>query len=543
MQPLWYRTAVTYAVDVATFHDSNGDGWGDLGGVTDRLEYIRGLGADCLWLLPFYRSPRRDGGYDVIDHLSVDPRYGDIADFALLLDKAEDLGLRVIIDIVAQHTSIDHPWFQKARRDRSSPYRDFYVWADEPVETEVEPVFPTVEDSVWTWDEVAQQYYRHVFYSHEPDLNIGHPAVLAELERVLAFWLRLGVAGFRVDALPYMVERARAADPKDNGLWLVEHIRDFVNLRRPDAILLGEVDVPVEEYADYFGEGRRMTMLLDFWSANHLFAALADDSARPLIDAMNLRPEPPEHGQYGTFLRNHDELDLERLPEETRTRVLDVFAPEESMRIYGNGIRRRLAPMLGGDERRIAMAFALLMSLPGSPVLLYGDEIGMGDDLSRRERLAVRTPMQWSATTNAGFSTASRDRMCAPIISDGPFSYKAVNVQDQVTRSDSLLRSVSAMIRARAGQRELGAGTCRTLEVSTDTVLCLLHEADGRRLFAAVNLSPDEVTFDLPEAALGNYLVDVLADSEYGDRGEVRDRLTLRGYGYRWLLRPEDLVR
>lgn len=542
MQPLWYRTAVTYAIDVAMFHDSDGDGWGDLRGVTERLPYLRGLGIDCLWLLPFYRSPYRDGGYDVVDHLSVDPRFGDLADFGMLLDTADDLGLRVIIDLVAQHTSIDHPWFQKARRDRSSPYRGYYVWADEPEETDVEPMFPTVEDSVWTWDDEAQQYYRHTFYAHEPDLELGHPEVRAHIDRMMSFWLRMGVSGFRVDALPSMVERARAADRTDDGLWLVEHLRDFVTMRRGDAVLLGEVDVPVKEYANYFGDGRRMTMLLDFWTNNHVFAALAERSSRPLVEAVRERPEPPRQGQYGTFLRNHDELDLERLSEERRRRVLDTFAPEDDMRIYGRGIRRRLAPMLGGDERRIAMAFALLMSLPGSPVLLYGDEIGMGDDLSRTERRSVRTPMQWSATSNAGFSTASPERLAAPLIDDGPFSFETVNVQDQVTRDGSLLSTVSNLIRTRAGQRVLSEGSCRAVDVAADAVLCLVHEREGRFLLTLVNLSPDEVTVDLP-SDLPDPLVEILGDGEYDDRSEVRGRVRLRGHGYRWLLRPDDLAR
>ena len=510
MQPLWYRTAVLYQVDLARFHDSDGDGWGDLRGLTQRLDYIRGLGANCIWLMPFYETPYRDGGYDVLDHLTVDPRYGDVADFALMLDKADDLGLRVVVDLVAQHTSVDHPWFQRAREDRDSPYRDYYVWSDEPEDTGVEPVFPTVHDSVWTWDDTAGQYYRHTFYDHEPDLNIAHPEVLHHLERVMAFWLRMGVAGFRIDALPYMVERARAIDPSKDGLWLIEHMREFVALRKPDAVLLGEVDVPVDGYSDYFGDGRRLSMLLDFWGNNHIWLALARTDAGPLLEGLQKRPVPPAHGQYATFLRNHDELDLERLSDPEQDETRDVFAPEEEMRIYDRGIRRRLSSMLDGDERRIEMAFALLMSLPGSPVLLYGDEVGLGDDLSLPERMAVRLPMDWDA------------------------------VQEQVTRPESLLTKVSELVRARVGRRELGQGTCEALDVQCAPVLCLVHQLDDRKVLTAVNLSADPVEFDIPDTDMCE-LVDIVADQEYDDRGDVHDRIRLDGYGYRWLQRKGEV--
>ncbi|MFC5731573.1 MULTISPECIES: alpha-amylase family glycosyl hydrolase [Nocardioides] len=510
MQPLWYRTAVVYQVDIARFYDANGDGWGDLRGVTERLEYIRGIGANCIWLMPFYETPYRDGGYDVVDHLTIDPRFGDVADLALLLDKADDLGLRVIIDLVAQHTSIDHPWFRKAREHRDSPYRDYYVWADEPEPTDVRQVFPTVHDSVWTWDEVAGQYYRHTFYDHEPDLNVGHPEVLYHLERVMAFWLRMGVAGFRVDALPYMVERARAVDPSEDGLWLIEHMHEFVALRKPDAVLMGEVDVPVDGYAEYFGDGRRLSMLLDFWGTNHLWLALARNEAGPLAEGLRKRPAPPAHGQYATFLRNHDELDLERLTDAEQEETLAAFAPEEEMRIYDRGVRRCLASMLGDDERRIEMAFALLLSLPGSPVLLYGDEIALDDDLSRPERMAVRLPMDWES------------------------------VQEQITRPDSLLTKVSELARARVGRRELGHGSCEPLDVGCPSVLCLLHRLDERKLLTVVNLAPEPVEFDVPDSDMRD-LVDIVADQDYADRSDVHGRIQLGGHGYRWLQRKGEV--
>lgn len=541
MQPLWYRNAVIYQVDVAFFLDADGDGWGDLRGVTERLDYIRGLGATCIWLLPFYASPYRDGGYDVTDHLAVDPRFGDVADLTMLLDKAESLGLRVIVDLVPQHTSDEHPWFQEARRDRSSPYRDYYVWADEPEDTGVEPVFPDVEDSVWTWDDEAQQYYRHTFYGFEPDLEIGNPRVREEIRRIMAFWLRMGVSGFRVDAVPYMVERARAADPRDDGHWFLEELRDFATLHHPDAVLLGEVDVPPREYADYFGRGERLSMVLDFWLNNNLFLALARERAEPVVHALERQPHPPSHSQYGVFLRNHDELDLEQLSDDQRAEVLDRFAPDDDMRAYGRGIRRRLAPMLDGDHARIAMAHALLMSLPGSPVLLYGDEIGMGEDLTRTDRRAVRTLMQWSDSDNGGFSEARADQLGAGArpLPDGPFGYDVVNVASQTKRRDSLLAEVSNLVRSRIGAEEIGAGHCDVVDAVPPSVLCLAHEHEGRLLVTAVNLGAEDVAFELSAPRFG-CLVDVLADQEYPDPGDQPTKLALGPHGYRWLRRRDE---
>jgi maltose alpha-D-glucosyltransferase/alpha-amylase len=539
VQPLWYRNAVIYQVDVAFFLDSTGDGWGDLRGVTERLEHIRGLGANCIWLLPFYQSPYRDGGYDVTDHLAVDPRFGDVADFAILLNKAESLGLRVIVDLVPQHTSIEHRWFQEARRDPKSPYRDYYVWSDEPVTTDVEPVFPTVEDSVWSWDEEAQKFYRHVFYDFEPDLELGNPRVREEVRRIMAFWLRMGVAGFRIDAVPYMVERARAADGRDDGHWLLSELREFASLHHPEAVLLGEVDVPVDSYADYFGTGDRLSMLIDFWTNNHTFLALASEQAEPLERALRERPAPPPHGQYATFLRDHDELDLERLSQSERDHVLDRFAPEDEMRAYDRGIRRRLAPMLEGDTRRVAMAHALLMSLPGAPVLLYGDEIGMGEDLSRPERKAVRTVMQWTTGTNAGFSLADEERLAAPAIREGPFAYEKVNVAVQSQQRDSLLSLVGNLVRSRLGAEEIGAQHCRVLDTGAPSVLCLCHESEGRHLVTAVNLSDQEVTCELSDDRLTD-LADVLSDREYPPPGDRPTKFVVGGYGYRWLRRRDE---
>jgi maltose alpha-D-glucosyltransferase/alpha-amylase len=554
----WYRHAVIYQADVRMFHDSDGDGWGDVRGLTRRLDYLRGLGATAVWLLPFYASPFRDGGYDVADHLTVDPRLGDVADVARMLEAADDLGLHVLLDLVCQHTSDQHRWFQEARSSRKSPYRDYYVWSDEPVETGVEPMFPDVEDSVWTWDEEAQQFYRHSFYSFEPDLALDNPRVRDELWRIMTFWLRLGVSGFRVDAVPHMVERARAADPTDGGQWLVREMRDVANRHGQDAVLLGEVDVEPQEYADYFGtresgDGDGMTMLLDFYLNNHLFLALARDDARPLLEALDRHPQPPRHGAYAQWLRNHDELDLGQLTDVERDDVLKAFARTTHEQAYGRGIRRRLAPMLDGDVRRIAVAHAVLFSLPGPPVLRYGDEIGMGDDLSLPEREAVRTPMQWTDGPNAGFSTAPADRLVAPVITEGPFGHQRVNAYEQMVQPDSLLTKVGQMIRARLGLRETGTVTPEPVDVrlasggAANPVLALRYAHEGSWVLMLANLADEDLELALGVETADAPFVDVLADQPYGQvggatvtvEGQERPVARLAAHGYRWM-RPRD---
>lgn len=538
MRPLWYRNAVIYQIDPSLFRDSNGDGCGDLRGITERLDYIRGLGCTAIWLMPFYQSPFEDAGYDISDHLQVAERFGDLADIVALLEKAEELGLHVIIELVVQHTSSEHRWFQEARRDRDSPYRDYYIWADEPDDA-IEPIFPTVEDSVWTWDEQAGQYYRHLFYKHEPDLDLTNPRVIHEIERIMSFWLRLGVSGFRIDAAVHMVRQAGGGDLRQ-GYWLLEHMRDFVTMRRPETVLLGEIDTDPEKYIEYFGdEADRATLLLDFWVNNHLFLALARQQAEPLCRALNSQPLPPSHSQYALWIRNHDELSLDRLEEDERNEVLDTFAPDQNMRAYNRGIRRRLAPMLDGDERRIAATHALLFSLPGTPIIRYGEEIGMGDDLERPERLAVRTPMQWSNEPNAGFSCIDAQRLIAPVIDEGPFAFDRVNVFAQTLRSDSLMARTGNMIRTRIGLREIGIGKRRTVEVDDPSVFAIRHDNDSTVLML-VNLADRETTVTITDDDLQD-MVDVLADCDYGQPEGTPLQLRLGPYGYRWLRRKQQL--
>ncbi|MFI6428262.1 alpha-amylase family protein [Promicromonospora sp. NPDC050880] len=545
MRSSWYSDAVIYQLDPRLFVDSDDDGWGDLPGVIERLHYLRGLGTTCVWLLPFYPSPFRDGGYDVADHLAVDPRLGDLADMARLLETADDLGLHVLVELVTQHTSDQHRWFQEARHDRSSPYRDYYLWSDEP-NNDIKPMFPDVEPDTWTWDDEAQQFYRHGFYAHEPDLALDNPRVRDELHRIVSFWLRMGVSGFRVDAVPLMLERARAARPDTNGQWLVRDLQAAVSAQRAGAALLGEVDVEPDRYADYFGrDGEQgMTMLLDFWTNNHLFLALARGVAEPLTRALRAQPAPPPASTYAHWLRNNDELDLERLTADERKEVLDAFAPEDSMRVYDRGIRRRLAPMLGGDLRRLAMAHAVLFSLPGPPVLRYGDEIGMGDDLGRPEREAVRTPMQWSTTPSAGFSRAPQDRFPAPVIT-GEYGPQKVSVDEQSVRDGSLLHRVGGLLRARLGLSELGRTRPEPWDVGVPSVLALRYQVEQSSVLLLANLADEDVVATLPadevsalQTGAARY-VDVHVDQDY-PAVEPDGRIPLTGYGYRWLRRTID---
>jgi len=498
----WYADAVIYQVDPNRFAASDGGEQGDLRGLADRLEHIRDLGATCLWILPFYGTPYHDGGYDVSDHRTVDPRFGSIEDLTTLVRRAGDLGLRVMVELVVQHTSDQHRWFQEARRDRGSDYRGYYVWADEPEETDVEPIFPGVEDSVWAWDEVAGQYYRHAFYAHEPDLDLSQDVVRQEIAEVADLWLGHGVDGFRIDAVPMIIERTAADDPSDEGLWWLEELREHVESRDHDVFLMGEVDEQPEKYAGYFGGNRRLNVILNFWINNHLFLALARRDATPLVEALHALPEPPPGARYANWLRNHDELDLERLSDEQREEVFAAFAPEPEMQIYGRGIRRRLTPMLDGDPRWVALAHAVMLSLPGIPVLRYGDEVGLGDDLRLPERTAVRTPMPWREVT------------------------------EQESDPDSLLHRIREIVRTRRTLPETAGPTCRPLDSGAPSVLALRHDGASGSVLMLANLSA--VTVVARPSELPEEYEEVLVD-DVSSRTPGRDGVAQAGFGYRWL--------
>lgn len=534
MQNEWYKNAIIYQVDTAYFCDANNDGTGDLEGIAKHLDYIRGLGATAIWLTPFYLTPFRDDGYDVKDYLQIDPRFGDVADMVMLLEQAEELGLRVIIELILQHTSVEHKWFQEARKDRNSPYRDYYIWSDEPPEMDDQPMFPGIENSVWSWDDSAQQFYRHMFYRHEPDLNLACPAVIKEIERIIVFWLRLGVSGFRLDAASHMVKQAGKGDTK-KGFSLLNHLREFVSLRRPETILLGEVDVPPAQYSDYFGNNDRLHMLLSFALNKHMFLSFARKDARPLAKAVEGIPLPPLRACLANWLRNHDELDLDDLIPSEQQDIIREFGPAEEMYIYQRGLRRRLAPMFKNNVKKIAMAYAVLFSLPGTPVVRYGDEIGMGENLALSERKAVRTPMQWDTSLNAGFSGAEGDKLIAPVIARGPNRYRQVNVSRSQIEGHSLLHLLSKMTRARLGCKEIGSGTYRVIDTKIPAIFAIRYDHDGEALLMISNLKDKRVLVEINGSDMV-MLTELLADKEYAKSGMLKTpaRFPVNGYGYRW---------
>ncbi|GIF24722.1 maltose alpha-D-glucosyltransferase/alpha-amylase [Actinoplanes tereljensis] len=542
MSDRWYQKAVVYCLDIDTFADSNGDGVGDIRGLIGRLDYLARLGVTCLWLNPIHPTPGRDDGYDVEDFYNVDPRLGTLGDFAELLHAAGNLGIKVIIDLVVNHTSDQHPWFQSARSSPDSPYRDWYVWADSaPSDRHQGMVFPGEQGETWSFDRTAKLWYYHRFYKFQPDLNIKNPEVREEIKKICAFWLQLGVAGFRMDAVPFIIEETEPGNPNSpKDLDYLTDLRQYLQWRKGDAVLLAEANVEPDELVKFFGDtggsNNRIHMLFDFMLNGQLILALARQNPESIIAALRETPKLPAGGQWATFLRNHDEIDLSRLTADQRNHVFAEFGPDENMQLYGRGIRRRLAPMLGGDRRRLELAYSLQFSLRGTPVLRYGEELGMGDDLQQEGRNAIRTPMQWSTLPNAGFSTADRKKLIRPVIENGEFGYDKVNATKQRHDPKSLLSWFERMIRTLREAPEVGAGTCTHVDVPVPEGV-LVHRADdatGTMLFvhnlctknAVVDLSSIYADADSPN--------DVLADREYPDLGKFTE-VAVAGYGYRWI--------
>ncbi len=539
MRARWYKEAVIYCLDVETFQDSNGDGVGDLPGLTSRLDYLERLGVTCLWLNPIHPTPNRDDGYDVADYYGVDPRLGNLGDFVELVHQAENRGLRVIIDLVINHTSDQHPWFQAARSDPDSPFRDYYVWSEKkPKDIAQGMVFPGVQTATWTYDRKAKAWYYHRFYDFEPELNAANPRVREEVEKVAAFWLKLGVAGFRMDAAPFVIELSEPDDPAPpKDFDYLRQLRELMAWRKGDTLILAEANAEPQELTEYFGTGDRLPMLFNFLLNQEVFLGLARGDAGPVLSGLTMTPSIPESCQWATFLRNHDEVDLGRLTGVERAEVFEAFGPEPDMQAYGRGIRRRLAPMLGGDRRRIEMAYALQFTLPGTPVLRYGDEIGMGDDLSLPERNAVRTPMQWSDAPHAGFSTARNPRdLSHPVIDDGPFGYRTVNVTAQRRDPASLLSWMERALHTLHECPEFAIGKCQPLDSGQRSVLALRYEAPSGVMLALTNLADEPSVVDLAEQ-LGEPAVpvEVLGDADYGDPHPDPAKLEVNGYGYRWI--------
>ena len=535
---LWYKNAIVYCVSVATYMDANGDGIGDFTGLMRRLDYLQGLGITALWLMPFQPSPGRDDGYDVSDYYGVDPRYGTLGDFVEFAHACKQRGLRLLIDLVVNHTSDEHPWFRAARQDPASKYRDWYVWSrKKPKHSSDGVVFPGVQRSTWSYDDTAKCWYFHRFYDFQPDLNTANPDVQAEILKIMGFWLQLGVSGFRMDAVPFVIARkgADVSEPEEQYEMLRE-FREFISWREGEAIVLAEANVRPETDMKYFGgAGERLQMMFNFQVNQNLFYALASADSRPLVKALRATNSRPATAQWGQFLRNHDELDLGRLSDEQRQAVFAAFAPEPNMQLYERGIRRRLAPMLQGDRRRLELAYSLMMTLPGTPVIRYGDEIGMGDDLRLPEREPARTPMQWSTEPHGGFT--KNDRPVSPVITGGPYGFEHVNVADQRRDPNSFLNWMERIIRMRKEVPEIGWGDFVVLRTGSAEVLAMRYDWRNNSVLLVHNLSaiPREVCFDVGLPDAGNLrLISLLSDDHSMADTSGKHCCMLEPYGYRW---------
>jgi trehalose synthase len=536
---LWWKSAIIYCLDIETFFDSNGDGIGDLGGLATKIDYLAELGVNCLWLMPFYPSPDRDDGYDILDFYGVDPRLGNHGELVEVIRTAHDRGLRVVADLIVNHTSDRHPWFKESRRGVDNPYRDYYVWRDtDPGDTSAEVVFPGEEDSIWAFDERTGQWYLHHFYAYQPDLNLANPKVIDELLRTIGFWLELGIDGFRMDGVPF-IRQSTADSPGPTQVVdahaVLKEVRTFLGRRKGDAMLLGEVNVPHAEQRRFFGgdAGDELHMMFDFLSMQATYLSLAREDPRPLVKALTTRPRIHPNCQWATFLRNHDELTLDKLTDAERAEVFAAFGPEPEMQVYNRGLKRRLPTMLDGDPRRIRMAYSLLFSLPGTPTIYYGEEIGMGEDLAAPGRMAVRTPMQWTAEPGAGFSTARASRLIQRVTPDG-YGPEHINLADQEHDPDSLFSFMRALISIRRKRQELGWGDFSVIDQHTPTVLAHRVALADSAVVAVHNLSRYPATVSLTGVLRPDDQVeDLLRGESLTHDGELE--LSLAGYGFQWL--------
>lgn len=542
---LWWKTAVVYCLDVEKYLDWNDDGVGDFEGLAHRLDHLAELGVSCLWLMPFQPSPRQDDGYDITDFQTVDPRLGSLGDFVEFMRMARDRGMRVIIDFVMNHTSDQHPWFKDAKRSRDSRWRDFYVWRDEPPEVQQQTVFPGEESSVWEYDERTEQYYLHSFYRHQPDLNIANPVVRDEITKTLGFWLELGVSGFRVDAVPFLIEPPAGVDIGDPHDFLRD-IRRFLQRRSSEAILLGEVNLPYQGQQEFFGQvdaPAELTMQFDFPAMQRMYLSMVREDATPLAEMLASRPEIRVEAQWANFVRNHDELTLDQLADDERREVFEALAPDESQRVYGRGIVRRLPPMVAGDPRRIALMYSLMFSLPGTPVLFYGEEIGMGENAEIEGRMAMRTPMQWSDEANGGFSRAPARKLVSKPPADG-YAPQHVNVEAQLHDHGSLLAKIRAFATTYRNSPEIGWGRFELLEHGERSVLAHRLTADFGSFVAVHNFAPRpaHVPLKLGEVLDDARLSDLFSQEVVGIDERGRAEVEIDAYGYRWfrIVDPTD---
>jgi maltose alpha-D-glucosyltransferase/alpha-amylase len=534
--PLWFKKAVIYELHIRAFHDSNGDGHGDIPGLIEKLPYLQDLGVTCLWILPHYPSPLKDDGYDIADFYAVHPDYGTLADFQRLIDEAHKRDIRIISELVVNHTSDQHAWFQEARRDPKSPKRDYYVWSDTDDKYKgARIIFLDTERSNWTWDPVAKQYFWHRFFSHQPDLNYDNPEVQEAMLDVMRFWLNMGVDGFRCDAVPYLFERegTNCENLAETHAFL-KKLRKAIDAEYPDKMLLAEANQWPADVRVYFGDGDEFHMGFHFPVMPRLFMAVRREDRTPIVEILQQTPDIPENCQWAIFLRNHDELTLEMVTDEDRDYMYREYANDPRMRI-NLGIRRRLAPLMDNGRRRIELMHSLLFTLPGTPVMYYGDEIGMGDNIYLGDRNGVRTPMQWTSDRNAGFSRTDGARMYAPVIADPVYGYQSINVEAQERTRSSLLSWVKRLIRVRQRYPAFAMGQLRWLNPDNRKVLAFMREYEGQSILIVCNLSrfAQPGVLDLRDWE-GQIPIELMGETPFPMISSLPYQLTLGPYMFLW---------
>ncbi|TML63046.1 MAG: maltose alpha-D-glucosyltransferase [Actinobacteria bacterium] len=533
----WFQRAVFYEVFVRGFYDGNGDGNGDLQGLAEKLDYLEWLGIDCIWLLPFYQSPQRDGGYDISDYFTILPEYGDLGDAVALVEEAHRRNIRVIADLVMNHTSDQHPWFEESRSSLNNPKADWYVWSDDDTRwSEARIIFVDTERSNWAWEPRREQYYWHRFFSHQPDLNFDNPEVQQAMLDVVRFWLDIGLDGFRLDAVPYLYERdGTSGENLPETHEYLRQLRKEVDSTHPGRVLLAEANQWPADVVDYFGEGDECHMCFHFPLMPRMFMAVRREQRYPVTEILAQTPEIPDGCQWGIFLRNHDELTLEMVSDEDRDYMYSEYATDPRMKV-NFGIRRRLAPLVDNDERLAELLHALLFSLPGSPVLYYGDEIGMGDNIYLGDRDGVRTPMQWTPDRNAGFSRADFARLYLPLLMDPVYGYQALNVEAQMRDTSSFLHWVRRMLQVRRQQNEVfGVGAFEVLGAENPSVLAYVRQLDDQAVLCVNNLSRFAQPVELQLARFqGKIPVELMGRVAFPRVGELPYLLTLGPHGFYW---------
>lgn len=534
MDQLWYKNAIFYELYIKGFQDSNGDGNGDIPGLTSRLDYLADLGIDCIWLLPMYPSPMKDSGYDITDYCNIASEYGTLKDFKNLIKQAHKKNIKIFADLVINHTSADHPWFKDAKKGKSSKYHDYYVWSTTPKKyKEARVIFKDTETSNWTWCSQCKKYYWHRFFSHQPDLNFDNPKVRQEMLKIISFWFELGLDGFRVDAVPYLFQREKTnCENLPETHEYIKSIRKFIDEKFPGKVLLAEANQWPEDLVAYFGNGDQFHMAFNFPLMPRLFMAIKQEHHGPIVDIIKRMPHIPDNCQWATFLRNHDELTLEMCTDEERDYMYKEYAKDKEMKL-NIGIRRRLAPLLDNDRRKIELLNTILFTLPGAPVIYYGDEIGMGDNIYLGDREGVRTPMQWNDNRNAGFSTSNPSKLYTSVILDPEYNYNSVNVSSQKNSNHSLLKFIKKLIKIRKENNVLAEGKINFIYPENKKILVYIRELNNKNILCVFNIASSSQAVQLDLNSLNGYTpIEMMGGAYFPTIGELPYLLTVAPYGY-----------